>query len=53
VPDLGGPQIRTTTDLVRAYLAAAGRRTWEQFLANQVGRRRRSGADETAARGRT
>jgi uncharacterized protein YbjT (DUF2867 family) len=26
VPDLGGPQIRTTTDLVRAYLAAAGRR---------------------------
>jgi uncharacterized protein YbjT (DUF2867 family) len=84
VPDLGGPQIRTTTDLARVYLAAAGRRRpvlalWlpgavfagfrsgghltpgravgrrasEQFLANQAGRRRRSGADESAARGRT
>jgi uncharacterized protein YbjT (DUF2867 family) len=26
VPDLGGPQIRTATDLLRAYLQAAGRR---------------------------
>jgi uncharacterized protein YbjT (DUF2867 family) len=84
VPDLGGPQIRPATDLLRAYLHAAGRRrpvlpirlpgavfagyrhgghlvpdravgrrTWEEFLAEQVTPRRRSGADEPTVRGRT
>jgi uncharacterized protein YbjT (DUF2867 family) len=83
VPDLGGPQIRTATSLLRAYLHAAGRRrlvlpvwlpgavfagyrhgghltpgravgrrTWEQFLAEQLGRPRPAGADPTTAEGR-
>ncbi len=83
VPDLGGPQVRTATDLLRAYLDAAGRRrpvvpvrlpgavfagyrqgghlapdravgcrTWEEFLAEQVSRWRRSPASGTTAEGR-
>jgi uncharacterized protein YbjT (DUF2867 family) len=84
VPDLGGPQVRTATDLLRAYLHAAGRRrpvlpvrlpgavfagyrqgghlapdravgrrTWEEFLAEQVGRGRRPvGADGSTVEGR-
>jgi uncharacterized protein YbjT (DUF2867 family) len=85
VPDVGGPEIRPATDLLRAYLQAAGRhrpilpvrlhgkvvagyrrgghlapdrrvgrRTWEQFLAEQVGRGRPAGAEAAAtAEGRT
>jgi uncharacterized protein YbjT (DUF2867 family) len=83
VPDLGGPQVRTATSLLRAYLHAAGRRrpvlpirlpgavfagyrhgghmvpddavgrrTWEEFLAEQVTTRRRSGAGGILVRGR-
>ena len=83
VPDLGGPQIRTATSLLRAYPQAAGRRrlvlpvwlpgavfagyrhgghlapdravgrrTWEQFLAEHVGRPRPAGADPTTVEGR-
>jgi uncharacterized protein YbjT (DUF2867 family) len=83
VPALGGPQIRTATSLLRAYLHAAGqrrpilpihlpgavfagyrqgghlapdhavgRRTWEQFLAEQVDRRRSAGGGRTTAAGR-
>lgn len=28
VPDLGGPQVRTSSDLARAYMRATGRRRW-------------------------
>jgi uncharacterized protein YbjT (DUF2867 family) len=83
VPDLGGPQIRTATSLLRAYLHAAGRRrpilpihlpgavfagyrhgghlapdhavgrrTWEQFLAEQVDRSRSAGGGRTTTAGR-
>jgi uncharacterized protein YbjT (DUF2867 family) len=53
VPDLGGPQIRPATSLLRAYLQAAGRRTWEEFLAGQLTTRRRSGAEGSTVGGRT
>jgi uncharacterized protein YbjT (DUF2867 family) len=83
VPDIGGPEIRTATDLLRAYLHAAGRRrpvlpvrlpgkvfagyrrgghlapdravgrrTWEQFLADQVGHHTPTQAEGTIAEGR-
>ena len=83
VPDMGGPQIRTATDLAGAYLQAAGRRrpvlpvhlpgaafagyrqgghlapdnavghrTWEQFLAEHVGRRGRAPASGRTVGGR-
>jgi uncharacterized protein YbjT (DUF2867 family) len=84
VPDMGGPQIRTTANLVRSYLHVTGRRrpvlpvhlpgavfagyrqgghlapdhavghrTWEQFLAEHLGHRRRAPASGTTAGGRT
>jgi hypothetical protein len=83
VPDLGGPQVRTATSLLRGYLHAAGRRrpvlpvrlpgatfagyrhgghlahdravgrrTWEEFLADQLGHPRPAGVDGTTAEGR-
>jgi hypothetical protein len=83
VPDVGGPEIRTATDLLRVYLhatgrhrpvlpvrlpgttfagyrhgghfapdRAVGRRTWERFLADQLGHRRLAGVVPTAVEGR-
>jgi uncharacterized protein YbjT (DUF2867 family) len=83
VPDLGGPEIRSVADLLRAYLhavgrrrpvlplplpgavwagyrhgghlvpdRAVGRRTWEQFLADQVGDRTPTRTQGTTAEGR-
>jgi hypothetical protein len=82
VPEVGGPQVRTATSLLRGYLHAAGRRrpvlpvwlpgatfagyrhgghlapgravgrrTWEEFLAERVDRRRPAGP--TGQPGRT
>jgi uncharacterized protein YbjT (DUF2867 family) len=36
VPDLAGPKIYTVAELVNSYLRAAGKRTWEEFLAARI-----------------